>query len=42
MTRANDGLGYVDTENDCMYVMDDYGDLISVSFCLFQEYFQEH
>lgn len=33
--------GIVDTVNDRMYVMDDYGYLVEVDFCLFNGYFQE-
>ncbi len=39
---SEERVGYVDTVNDQMYVMDDFGYLILVPFCLFQGYFQEH
>jgi hypothetical protein len=39
---SDDRLGYVDTVEDLMYCMDDFGDLILTEFCLFNGYFQEH
>jgi hypothetical protein len=39
---SDDFLGYVDTELDMMFCVDDFGNLVPVPFCLFQGYFQEH
>lgn len=39
---SEERLGIVDTINDRMYVISDYGDLVSVPFCLEQWYFQSH
>lgn len=36
-TSSRDGI--IDTENDGMYVMDDFGYLVRVPFCLFADYF---
>jgi hypothetical protein len=37
----NDRLGFVDSYTDWAYVMDDYGNLVHVPFCLGMFYWQE-
>lgn len=42
MIFSDERMGYVNTTEDRMYVMDDYGNLVHVPFCFQYDYFQEH
>ena len=41
LTYSDCRLGIIDTVEDQMYVMDDFGTLIRVPFCFGYHYFQE-
>lgn len=40
-TYLDDRLGFTDILNDIAYVMDDYGTLIEVPYCIGSWYWQE-
>lgn len=42
MKPSDNLLGWVDTKEDVMYCLDDFGNLMPTPWHLFNEYFQEH